>query len=99
MSEKIMTIIGSDGSKEEVEVVLAFEFKETKEEFVVYTKNEKDENDMIKVYASRVDRSSGEPALMGIDDEETWASVNEVLCELAERDVPFEDGSEIMFSY
>ncbi len=78
-----MTIVNEDGSTEEVEVVVAFEFKDTKKEYLIYTKNERDENDNVTVYVSNVDRSSGKPKLLGIDDEEEWNKVKDVLRELS----------------
>jgi len=83
---RIMSIVSEDGSIEEVEVILAFEFKDTKKEYVIYTKNEKDENDNVTVYVSNVDRSSGEPKLMGIEDEEEWNRVKDVLRELSKAE-------------
>ena len=47
VEKKMMSIVAEDGSIEEVEVILAFEFKDTKKEYVVYTKNEKDENENV----------------------------------------------------
>ena len=44
IEKKVMSIVANDGSIEDVEVILAFEFKDTNKEYVVYTKNEKDEN-------------------------------------------------------
>ena len=70
VEKKMMSIVAEDGSVEEVEVILAFEFKDTKKEYVIYTKNEKDDNDNITVYVSHVDRSTGEPKLLGVEDEE-----------------------------
>lgn len=84
--KKLMSIVSEDGSIEEVEVILAFEFKDNKKEYVIYTKNEKDENDNVTVYVSNVDRSSGEPKLMGIDDEEEWNRVKDVLRELSKAE-------------
>ena len=81
-----MSIIGEDGSIDEVEVVIAFEFKDTKKEYVVYTKNEKDENGNVTVYVSRVDRSTETPKLYGIDDEEEWNRVKDVLRKLSKKD-------------
>ena len=52
----IMSIVSEDGSIEEVEVILAFEFKDNKKEYIVYTKNEKDENGNVTVYVSNVNR-------------------------------------------
>ena len=66
--KKIMSIVSDDGTVEEVEVILAFEFKDTKKEYVIYTKNEKDENGNVTVYVSNVDRTSGEPKLFGIEN-------------------------------
>ena len=86
VEKKIMSIVAEDGSIEEVEVILAFEFKDTNKEYVIYTKNEKDENENITVYVSNVDRSSGEPKLMGVDDEEEWNRVKDVLRELSKAE-------------
>lgn len=83
VEKKIMRIVTDDGSVEEVEVVLAFEFKDTKKEYVVYTKNERDENNNITVYVSNVDRSEGDPKLMGVEDEEEWNRIKDVLRELS----------------
>lgn len=84
--KKMMTIVDDDGSTEEVEVVVSFEFKDNKKEYVVYTRNEKDENGNVTVYVSNVDRSSGQPKLLGVDDEEEWNRVKDVLRELAKDD-------------
>ena len=84
--KKIMSIVADDGTIEEVEVIVAFEFKDTKKEYVIYTKNEKDENDNITVYVSNVDRSSGEPKLLGVEDEEEWSRVKDVLRELSKSE-------------
>ena len=81
-----LSIIGEDGSTDEEEVVIAFEFKDTKKEYVVYTKNEKDENGNVTVYVSNVDRSGDTPKLYGIDDEDEWNRVKDVLRKLSKKD-------------
>ena len=86
VEKKIMSIVAEDGSIEEVEVILAFEFKDTKKEYVVYTKNEKDENENITVYVSHVDRSTGEARLLGVEDEEEWNKIKDVLRELSKAE-------------
>ncbi|MBQ6497237.1 MAG: DUF1292 domain-containing protein [Bacilli bacterium] len=86
VEKKKMSIVSEDGSIEEVEVIVAFEFKDTKKEYVIYTKNEKDENGNVTVYVSNVDRSSDEPKLLGIDDEEEWNRVKDVLRELSKAE-------------
>ena len=80
---KMMKIVSDDGLSEEVEVVFAFEFKDNKKEYVIYTKNERDEDNNITVYVSNVDRSNGEPRLLGVESEEEWNRIKDVLRELA----------------
>ena len=82
--KKIMSIVQEDGSIDEVEVVIAFEFKDAKREYVVYTKNEKDANGNVTVYVSRVDRSGETPQLFGVDNEEEWNRVKDVLRKLSQ---------------
>ena len=85
-NKKIMSIVSNDGSIEEVEVILAFEFKDTGKEYVVYTKNEKDENENITVYVSNIDRSTGEPKLLGVESEAEWNRIKDVLRELSKAE-------------
>ena len=40
VDKKVMSIVAEDGSIEEVEVILAFEFKDTNKEYVIYTKKD-----------------------------------------------------------
>ncbi len=89
--KKMMSIINEDGQTELVEVVVAFEFKDNKKEYVVYTKNEKDENGNVTVYVSNVDRSEGEPRLLGVESDDEWERIKDVLRELSKP----EDDSEI----
>jgi uncharacterized protein YrzB (UPF0473 family) len=84
--KKIMSIINEDGQTEEVEVILAFEFKDNKKEYVVYTKNEKDENGNVTVYVSNVDRTNEVPSLLGIESENEWNRIKDVLRELSNTD-------------
>ena len=84
--KKMMKIVSEDGSIEEVEVIFAFEFKDNKKEYVIYTKNERDEDNNITVYVSNVDRSNGEPRLLGVESEEEWNRIKDVLRELAKSE-------------
>lgn len=84
--KKMMKIISEDGSYEEVEVVFAFEFKDTKKEYVIYTKNERDDDNNITVYVSKVERSNGDSRLLGVESEEEWNRIKDVLRELAKNE-------------
>ena len=78
----MMSVIGEDGLVEQVEVVVEFEFKDTKKEYVVYTKGETDLEDNVTVYVSNVDRTTGIPKLLGVEDEKEWDRIKDVLREL-----------------
>ena len=84
--KKIMKIVSDDGSSEEVEVVFAFEFKDNKKEYVIYTKNERDEDNNITIYVSNVDLSNCETKLLGVETEEEWNRIKDVLRELAKSE-------------
>ena len=82
----MMKIVSEDGSSEEVEVVFAFEFKDTKKEYVIYTRNERDDDNNVTVYISNVDRSNGETKLLGVETDEEWNRIKDVLRELAKSE-------------
>lgn len=85
--KKIITITSEDGSIDQVELIVAFEFTDLKKEYVVYTKNEIDDNDNVTIYISSVlGDENGETILGGIDTDEEWERIKEVLRELAKDD-------------
>lgn len=81
-----MTIISNEGAAEEVEIILAFSFKDNQKEYIVYTKNEKDENDNITVYVSNVEHTADKIKLLGVADEEEWNKIKDVLRELSKTE-------------
>lgn len=80
---RIMEMICEDGSTKNVEIVVAFELKDTKQEYIVYTEGERDQYDNITVYVSKVDRSQETPRLIGVNDGPEWERVRKVLKILA----------------
>lgn len=85
MDKRVMSIVAGDGSIDEVEVLFAFEFKDNKKEYVIYTKNERDEKDNITIYVSNVDHSTGDTKLLGVNDDEEWNKIKDVLRELSKE--------------
>ena len=81
--KELITIISEEGKEEQVEVVVAFKFKDTNQEYIVYTKNEKDSNGNVTVYVSRIVEENGISKLEGIDDDDEWTRIKAVLRELA----------------
>ena len=84
--KKVLSIIKEDGTKEEVELLICFTFNDTKKEYVVYTRNEKDENGNVTVYVSSVDRSGEIPKMSAIESNEEWSKIKDVLRELSKND-------------
>ena len=83
--KKILSILKEDGTTEEVELLICFEFNDNKKEYVVYTRNEKDENGNTTIYVSSVDRSGDKPKMGSIEDDE-WLRIKDVLRELSKND-------------
>ena len=84
--KKVLSIFKEDGTKEEVELLICFTFNDTKKEYVVYTRNEKDENGNVTVYVSSVDRSGEIPKMSAIESDEEWSKIKDVLRELSKND-------------
>lgn len=84
-NKKTMKITAGDGSVEEVEVLLAFEFNDTKKEYVIYTKNETDENGNVTIYAASVHKNGEEIELGNIETDEEWSRIKDVLRELSKE--------------
>ena len=85
-NKKVLSIIKEDGTTEEVELIISFEFNDTKKEYVVYTRNERDDNGNTTLYVSSVDRSSDKPRMGAIESDEEWSRIKDVLRELAKND-------------
>ncbi len=85
MNNRKLTIIKEDGTEEEVELIISFEFNDTGKEYVVYTRNEVDENGNTTLYVSSLDRSGGIPQMRGIPSDEEWSKIKDVLRELAKK--------------
>lgn len=85
--KKVMSIVLEDGSIDEVEVLLTFEFTDTKKEYVVYTKNETDDAGNVTIYVASLIREEGQdPKLGSVETDEEWARIKNVLKELAKDD-------------
>ena len=82
-NKNTMVITLPDGKTEEVEVLLAFKFKDNNMEYVIYTKNEKDENGNVTIYISNVARNGENVTLATVTDDSEWTRIKNVLRELS----------------
>ena len=83
--KEIMSIVQEDGSIDEVEALGSFEFTDTKKAYVVYTKNEVDDRGNITVYASSLIDGPNGKRLGGVETDEEWTRIKEVLRKLAKE--------------
>lgn len=84
--KKIMSIVLEDGSIDEVEVLLSFKFTDTNTEYMVYTKNETDDNGNVTIYVASINRVEGEdPKLGSVNSEDEWSRIKNVLKELSKN--------------
>lgn len=86
MDKKIMSIVDENGMVDKVEVLLTFQFDDTKKEYIVYTKNEKDENENVTIYVATLFKIDGTFKLGSIETDEEWARIKDVLRELSKED-------------
>ena len=88
MNEKknVMITTLPDGTKEEVEVLLAFKFNDNNKEYVIYTKNEVDDNGNVTIYISNVERNGNNVVLSTVADDNEWTRIKNVLRELSKSE-------------
>ncbi len=82
-NKKKLIVVNEDGSETEAELLIIFKLKETGKEYVLYTLNETDENNMIKIYSSRLVDNGESYSFETIDSDEEWISVKEVMKQIA----------------
>lgn len=84
--KKILTINKADGTTEEVEEVISFEFNDTKKRYLVYTKNEIDQNGNVTIYVTEVATDNMGTRFLGVANDEEWARIKDVLRQLAKKE-------------
>lgn len=83
---RILTITKTDGSKEQVEEVISFEFNDTKKRYVVYTKNEKDENGNVTIYVTRIVSDKNGNRFLGVENDDEWNRIKAALRALIKKE-------------
>ena len=85
-SAKMMSIVLEDGSIDEVEFLISFKFTDNEKEYMIYTKNETDDNGNVTIYVASVNREQGEdPKLGAVESDEEWTRIKNVLKELSKN--------------
>lgn len=80
--EKKVTITNSQGQKAVANIVTMFKLKDLNSDYVVYTFNQRDENNNIKDYVSKLRIENGVYYFDTITDESEWEKVKNVIIDL-----------------
>jgi len=79
LERELITLINPDGEEVDAEVLIFFELESNHKEYLIYTYNEKDKNNMVTVYASAFVEEDGKFCLKPIEADEEWEQVKEVM--------------------
>ncbi len=82
MNDKII-IINKNNEEEEVELVTYLNTRDNMNQYIVYTKQEKQSNGDIVIYISKLIEENGQKKIIEINDEEEWKNVQSLLKEIA----------------
>ena len=85
-NNKTMIITMPDGTQDTVETLLTFKFNDNNKEYVIYTKNEVDDNGNVTIYISNVVRNGDSVNLTTVSDENEWARIKDVLRDLSKTE-------------
>ncbi len=85
--DRKVTITNSQGQKAVAEIVTIFRVNDLNSDYIVYTFNQRDENNNIKDYASRLRVENGIYYFDSITDEVEWEKVKNIISELGKGGV------------
>ncbi len=81
--EKI-TIVNPKGQEVVADLISVFKINETNNEYVLYTFNQKDDNNKVKDYVSRLRIENGKSYFDTIVDDSEWEMVKKAIEDLKE---------------
>jgi|P827metagenome_2_1110787.scaffolds.fasta_scaffold04877_4 uncharacterized protein YrzB (UPF0473 family) len=80
--DKKVTITNAKGQKVVADIITLFRVDELNSDYVIYTFNQKDENNNIKDYVSKIRVENGEYYFDTISDNNEWDKIKGVIQEL-----------------
>lgn len=83
-------LVDESGVKKDAERMSLFKLKDVNKTYIVYTFNEIDENDMIKLYVAILNDKDGVYSLENITDNDEWMKVKDAMRKIAK------DGQQIL---
>ena len=86
MDSKI-TIVNTKGQKVVADLITVFKLEETNQDYALYTFNQKDNENKIKDYVSRVRVDNGEYYFDTIVDDNEWEMVKNAISKMKEGEI------------
>ena len=83
MMENKIVIVNTNNEEEEVELVTYLNTKDNMNQYIVYTKNEKQPNGDIVIYVSKLIEEDGLKKIIEINDDAEWKNVQTLLKDIA----------------
>jgi uncharacterized protein YrzB (UPF0473 family) len=83
--KEIVVVLDKDGKEREAEIICAFTINEYKKDYILYTFNEKDENDMIKIYASTLVEKDDMYSYEAIATPEEWSTIKDIMRDMVQK--------------
>ena len=82
--KETVIVIDKDGKEREAEVLVTFRIHEYNKEYILYTFDEVDENEMVKIYASTLVEKGDMFSFEAIETPEEWATIKDVMRDMAQ---------------
>lgn len=83
-------VIDETGTKKDAERISLFKLKDSDKTYIVYSFNEVDDNDMMKLYVAILNEKDGVYQLENITDNDEWTKVKDAMRKIAK------DGQQIL---
>ena len=87
--KKIISIVDENGAIDEAEELLRLELSEFNKKYIIYTKNETDDNNNVTIYISELykeNENSDDVELRAIETDQEWDKLKEILKEISKSD-------------
>ena len=87
--KKIISIVDENGAIDEAEELLRLELSEFNKKYIIYTKNETDDNNNVTIYISELykeNENSTDVELRAIETDQEWDKLKEILKEISKSD-------------
>ena len=96
--KKIISIVDENGAIDEAEELLRLELSEFNKKYIIYTKNETDENNNVTIYISELYKendNSSDVELRAIETDQEWDKLKEILKEISKSEEQISNKNKI----